>query len=108
LGRLIQVRGWVAFGLALVYLAAGAAGLFAEFETTSDLVVWLVLLWGGAVLILACILFVHAVGWLSAALMSLGAAIGGLALFWTILVPIAVAAVISTSFVIARRAPNVA
>jgi len=31
-GRLIQVRGWVAFGLAALYILAGAIGLFAEFD----------------------------------------------------------------------------
>jgi hypothetical protein len=38
----------------------------------------------------------------SAALVSLGAILGGVPLFWTIVIPIAVAAVIACSFALAR------
>jgi hypothetical protein len=40
----------------------------------------------------------------SAVLVSLGAVLGGLPLFWTLLVPVAVAAVIACSIALARRA----
>jgi hypothetical protein len=40
----------------------------------------------------------------SALLVSLGAVLGGLPLFWTFLVPVAVAAVIACSIALARRA----
>jgi hypothetical protein len=40
---------------------------------------------------------------LSAVLVSIGAAIGGFPLFWTIIVPVAVAAVIASSIALARR-----
>jgi hypothetical protein len=40
----------------------------------------------------------------SALLVSLGAVLGGLPLFWTLLVPVAVAAVIACSIALARRA----
>ena len=106
LGRLIQVRGWLAFVLAVVYTVAGAIGVFADFDDTSDVVIWLVLLWGGAALLIACIFLVAAESTLSAALMSLGAAAGGLALFWTLVIPVAVAAIVAMSFAIARRPPN--
>ena len=42
-------------------------------------------------------------GALSATLISVGAVVGGLPLFWTFLVPIAVAAVIACSIALARR-----
>jgi hypothetical protein len=105
-GRLIQLRGWVAFGLAVVYVVAGGIGLFAGIDDSSDRVIWLVLLWGGAAVIFAGIFLANAVGRVAALLLSLGAAAGGLALFWTFLVPVGVAAVIALSVVIVRRAPK--
>jgi len=102
----MQARAWVAFGLTAAYLIAGVAGFFADFDSTSDTVIWLVLLWGGAALIVAGIFLAEASGWLAATLMSVGAVAGGLALFWTILVPVAVASIIAMSFVIARRSPK--
>ena len=39
----------------------------------------------------------------SALLVSIGAVLGGLPLFWTLLVPVAVAAVIACSIALARR-----
>ena len=42
-------------------------------------------------------------GALSALLVSIGAVLGGLPLFWTLLVPVAVAAVIACSIALARR-----
>jgi hypothetical protein len=109
LGRLIQLRGWVAYGLAMLYAIAGGVGLlFAEFDDTRSKAIWVVLLWGGAALLLGCIFLANASSWPAAVLMSLGAAAGGLALFWTFLVPVAVAGIIATSFAIVRRSPKTA
>jgi membrane protease YdiL (CAAX protease family) len=41
--------------------------------------------------------------WPSAVLVSIGAAAGGLPLFWTIIVPVAVAVVVACSIALARR-----
>jgi hypothetical protein len=65
------------------------------------MVVWLVFVLGGAALMLVGQLLVPA-GWTSAILVSAGAVAGGLPLIWTLLVPIAVAAVITCSFALAR------
>jgi hypothetical protein len=108
LGRLIQARGWVAFGLAAVYIVAGAAGFVIDFDETSYRVAWLVLLGGGAAVILAGIFLADGTGWTAALLMSLGGAAGGLVLFWTFLVPVAVAALVALSITIAHRAPKTA
>jgi hypothetical protein len=56
----------------------------------------------GAALLLAGQFLVRP-GALSATLISVGAVVGGLPLFWTLLVPIAVAAVIACSIALARR-----
>ena len=73
-GRLIQLRGWVAFGLAVVYVVAGGIGLFAGIDDSSDRVIWLVLLWGGAAVIFSGIFLADAVGRAAALRLSLGAA----------------------------------
>lgn len=76
--------------------------MLSDFDTTRDTVFWIVLLAAGAALMLVGQLVAPA-GWLSAALVSVGAAVGGLPLFWTIIVPVAVAAVITCSIALARR-----
>ena len=103
--RLVQLRSWTAFGLAALYLLAGALGLFADLSA-SNTVLWIALLWGGAGLIIAGLLLAQIAGWPSAVLLSVGAVTGGLLLAGTILVPIAVAALIAMSFAIARHAPK--
>ncbi len=96
----------MAYALAAVFILAGTAGFFVEFEGSNDRVVWLVLLLGGAAAILAGIFLANATSWLAALLTSLGGAAGGLVLFWTFFVPIAVAALIALSITIAHRAPK--
>ena len=103
LGRLIQIRGWLAYGLAAVYLIAGTVGFFVSFDDTSDRVLWLVLLYGGAALAIAGLLLADGASWTSGVLVSLGGVAGGLPLLGTILVPFAVAALIALSFAISRR-----
>jgi hypothetical protein len=80
--------------------------LYADFEpgrTAS----WLVFLLGGAVLMLVGQLLAPA-GWPSAILVSAGAVLGGLPLLVTIVVPIAVAAVIACSVTLARARSSAA
>lgn len=62
---------------------------------------WLAFLLGGAALMLVGQLLAPA-GWLSAILVSAGAVAGGLPLLVTVVVPIAVAAVIACSVALAR------
>jgi hypothetical protein len=89
--------------LGLLYALAAVGGLaVVDFEQTRDIVLWTTFLAVGAVLLLAGQLLVRP-GPLSAALVSLGALVGGIPLFWTLLVPIAVATVIACSIALARR-----
>jgi hypothetical protein len=74
-----------------------------DFDSTRDVVLWVGLLVVGAVLMLVGQLLLPA-GRRSALLVSVGAAVGGLPLFWTLLVPVAVAAVVACSIALARRA----
>ena len=78
-------------------------GLFLiDFDSTRDVVLWIGLAAVGAALLLAGQLLAPP-GTLSALLVSIGAVLGGLPLFWTLLVPVAVAAVIACSIALARR-----
>ena len=100
---LASATRFLVLALSILYALAAVVGLaLLDFDTTRDIVLWATLLTGGAVLMLVGQLAIPA-GWLSAALVSVGAALGGLPLFWTLLVPIAVAAVIACSIALARR-----
>lgn len=92
--------------VALYVLAAATGALFVDFATTRDLVFWLVFLCGGALLMVLGLSIGAFSAWRSAVLVSVGAAVGGLPLFWTIVVPVAVAVVIASSVALARRAPS--
>jgi hypothetical protein len=103
---LASATRYLVFALSVLYALAAVTGLFLlSFDTTKDSVLWLAFLVGGAALMLVGQLAARA-GWMSAGLVSIGAAAGGLPLFWTILVPIAVAAVIACSFALARRSTS--
>jgi hypothetical protein len=102
-GSLASSTRFLALALSALYLVAGLGGLLLlDFETTRDTVLWLGLLLGGAALLVLGQLGLRP-GTASAAAISIGAVLGGLPLFWTIVVPIAVAAVIACSIALARR-----
>lgn len=89
--------------LSALYLVAAVAGfVLLDFDTTRDIVLWVGFLVGGAVLMVFGNVGMPA-GARSAAIVSIGAMMGGLPLFWTLVVPIAVAAVIACSIALARR-----
>ena len=94
---------FLVIALGLLYGLAAIGGLaLVEFENTRDIVLWTAFLVVGAALLLAGQFLVQP-GALSAILISVGAVVGGLPLFWTLLVPIAVAAVVACSIALARR-----
>jgi hypothetical protein len=100
---LASATRFLVLALSILYGLAAVVGLaLLDFDTTREIVFWLVLLSAGAALMLVGQLAAPA-GWLSAGLVSVGAAVGGLPLFWTLIVPIAVAAVIACSIALARR-----
>lgn len=100
---LASATRFLVLALSSLYGLAAVVGLaLLDFDETRDKLLWLVLLSVGVVLMLVGQLTIPA-GWLSAVLVSVGAAVGGLPLFWTLLVPIAVAAVIACSIALARR-----
>lgn len=100
---LVSATRFLVLALSALYMVGSVAGLFLlDFDSTRDTLLWVGFLLGGATLMLVGQL-VLARGGRSALLVSLGAALGGLPLFWTLLVPVAVAAVIACSVALARR-----
>lgn len=100
---LASATKFLVIALSVLYLVAAIGGLvLLDFESTRDTVLWLGFLSAGAVLMVLGQLGAPA-GARSAAMVSVGALLGGLPLFWTIVVPIAVAAVIACSIALARR-----
>jgi hypothetical protein len=96
---------WLALLLGVAYAAGGVVGWIANVTDGdgSDLAFWLVFLLGGAALILAGLFGSRRWSWISALLISVGAAAGALALFWTIIVPIFALVLIGLAFAGARR-----
>ncbi|HXF99080.1 MAG TPA: hypothetical protein VNJ46_10770 [Gaiellaceae bacterium] len=101
--RVSQVYRVLFAALVAIYVAAGlAGGIFIDFERGADRAFWLLFLLGGAALMLAGALLLHGNAWVSAVAVSAGALVGALPLFWSVLVPIAAAAVVALTVVRAR------
>jgi hypothetical protein len=92
--------------LGIAYLLAGVVGfLWPRWDeaATSDRAVWFVLLAGGGAALLAGLRLLDRSPWVGAALVSVGALAGALALFWSILVPLFAITLVVLSVVSARR-----
>ena len=93
-------RGLVA-ALVTVYISAAIIGIF--WEAVDDKELWVVLLAGSAVLLVAGTMLRRAPSWLSVGLVSLGAIVGGVVLLPTIVVPLAAALLVGLTFSLSRR-----
>lgn len=98
---LASATRFLVFALAALYGTASIVVLLYGGLSTSRTIAWLVFLLGGAALMLLGQLLAPA-GWITAILVSAGAVMGGLPLLLTIVVPIAVAALIACSIALAR------
>ena len=92
-------RGLIAT-LVSIYLVAGLAGPFVDVDNK---VLWIAFLCGGAALILVGAMVRALPPQISAVLIAIGAIAGGIALLWTILVPLAAAVLVALSFSLSRR-----
>jgi hypothetical protein len=90
--------------LAALFALAGIVGVLADWNAR-ETAFWLVFLLGGALLLLLGNTLFDRSPPLAGILASLGAAAGGIALFWLILVPLAAAVVVALSVALARQAP---
>jgi hypothetical protein len=89
--------------LIAIYCLAGTIGVFADFGATRDTALWAGFLLGGAALLVVGLWAYRVSPSTSAVLISIGAAAGGLPLFWTLFVPLAAAVLIALAFALARR-----
>jgi len=89
--------------LVAFYAVAALAGALFLTDSGAATASWLTFLVGGAVFMLLGTFVLKTPPWLSAALVSAGASIGGLPLFWTVVVPLASAVVIASSIALARQ-----
>jgi hypothetical protein len=100
---LASAKRFLVLALSALYAIAAVGGLILlEFDTGRDIGLWIGFLVAGSALLLLGELRTRP-GFRSAVVVSLGAALGGFPLFWTLLVPIAVATVIACSIALARR-----
>ena len=101
---LASATRFLVLALSMLYVLAAFGGFaFANFGTARDVVLWLAFLLGGGGIMVRGQIFLPP-GARSGLLFWIGAGMGGLPLFWTLVVPIAVAAVITCSVTLARRA----
>ena len=90
----------------LVGVIVGALPAVWKDSSTGGRVFWILFLVGAGVLVLAGLRIFERSPWAGAALVSLGAIIGGLVLAWSIAAPLAAIALIVLSVVCARRLPT--
>ena len=102
-------KAFVIFALvvAAVWIIVGiVAGLLPshwEEAAVSDQVIWIVMMVGGGLLILVGLRLFARSPWGSAALISVGAIVGALPIFWTIVALVGAAVLVVWSVIAARR-----
>lgn len=107
-GRFARATQVLAAVLGVGYIAAGVVG--AAFDVTdsdgSDLAFWLVFLVGGGALVLIGSFVLGSRPVLSAALTSVGALAGAVAVFWSVIVPVLALVLMVLCIARARRASD--
>ena len=99
---LASATRFLVLALSVLYLVAAVGGPLLVDFSARDVALWVSFLVVGAALMLLGQLVLPP-GGRSALLVCVGAAMGGLPLFWTLLIPVAVAAVVACSIAVARR-----
>jgi hypothetical protein len=98
--------------VAVAYLLAGVVvGLWPSVwddTGTGDQIFWIVFLAGGGLLLLAGLRISMRSPWPAAVLISLGAVVGAIPTFWTVIAPIAAITLVVLSVVYARRTAGAA
>jgi hypothetical protein len=96
------------FFVAVAYLLVGIIGGLSVSHwgeaSAADQILWAVLLVGGAILIVAGLRISRRSPWGAAALISVGALVGALPIFWTLIAVVLAVALVVLSFLYARRA----
>ena len=96
------------FFVAVAYLLIGIIGGLSlshwDEASASDQILWASLLVGGAILIIAGLRISRRSPWAAAALISVGALVGALPIFWTLIALVLAVALVVLSLLYARRA----
>jgi hypothetical protein len=107
-------KGLVVLGffVAVAYLLVGVIGGLSishwDEASTSDQVLWVVLLVGGAILLFVGLRISRRSPWGGFALISVGALAGALPIFWTLIAVVLAIALVVLSFLYARRTTGLA
>lgn len=103
--KLLVVLGTiVGVAYVLIGIVGGLWSSHWDEASASDQILWVVFLVGGAVLLFIGLRISRQRRWPGAALVSLGAVVGALPIFWTIAAPILAIALVVLSMMYARRA----
>ena len=103
--KLLVVLGtFVAAAYVIIGIIGGLLASHWEEASTSDRVIWTVLLVGGGALLFLGLRTSRRSPWLGAALISIGAVVGALPIFWTLVALVLAATLVVLSIVYARRA----
>jgi hypothetical protein len=100
MGRWLRVLSWCA---AVLYVGVGALELIFADGSLGHRVVFVAVLTGLAVLVVGGALLIPDRPWPGAAIASVGAIVGGLALFWTVAAIVLGIAIVVLSVLVARR-----
>jgi len=101
---LVVLGTFVAAAYVVVGIIGGLASSHWTEASTSDQVIWVVLLVGGGILVFLGLRMSRRSPWLGATLISVGAVAGALPIFWTILALVVAVALVVLSIMYARRA----
>ena len=101
--------GWFAvICFTLVGVVGGAWPGHWDDASAADQIVWVVLSLSGAVLLAGGLWLIDRSRWLGAVLVSIGAVVGALPIFWTLVALVLAAALVVLSVLYARRQPAAA
>jgi len=101
---LVVLGTFVAAAYVIIGISGGLLASHWEEASTGDRVIWTVLLVGGGLLLFLGLRMSRRSPWLGAALISVGAVLGALPIFWTIVALVLAIALVVLSIMYARRA----
>ena len=101
---LVVLGAFVAAAYVIIGIIGGLLASHWEEASTSDRVIWSVLLVGGGILLFLGLRMSRRSPWLGAALISIGAVVGALPIFWTLIAIVVAVVLVVLSVIYARRA----
>jgi hypothetical protein len=105
---LVVLGTFVAAAYVLIGIIGALLSSHWEEASASDRIIWAVLLIGGGILVFLGIRISRRSPWPAAALISVGAIVGALPIFWTIIALVVAVALVVLSILYARRASGAA